>query len=721
MATTAQSTARPWVVPAIVDELDLTALGRALWRRKFAIAVPTLAAAALAFAAVNFISPRYKSEARVLIESRENIFLRPEADKALESNAMVDQEAVASQVQLILSRDLAHDIIEKLKLRERAEFDPVLRGPSLVRTLLGFVGAARDPMTLTPEERALKSFQDRLSAYQAEKSRVIVIEFESEEPELAARAANAVAEQYLILQQSAKQAQARAAGQWLAGEIEKLRVRVTDAEARTEQQRSRAGLFIGANNVTLSAQQLGEVNVQLAAARARKADAEAKSRLIRDALHAGGPIEFSDVANSELMRRLSEQRITLRAQLAEQSSTLLDGHPRIKELRAQIADLEGQTRAEADRIGRALENDARVADARMSNLTAALEQLKHQASVSNEQDVALRALEREAKSQRDLLESYLAKYREATARDSIDATSPDARIISTATASSTPSWPKRLPIVLVASLGTLALSVGFVVTGELLAGLPAQSAALAPNPSAGAPDPPVEPPGAAVAGGAGRGAPCAPAPRMSAPARSPREAIEELAGEILAAGEAGRRITVVGPLRDGDAVAMAIMLARSLSGRGRVVLVEAPPGSDKLSAIAADPAARGIAELIGGAASFGDIITRDRYSRLHLVLAGRAAVEMGANDASERLSLTLEALGRSYDHLIIDASALPGISAERFAQVAPHAVLVASEVDDPVAARARERLMHAGFNHVSVLANAQTEAGAAAQEDQAAA
>ena len=37
--------------------------------------------------------------------------------------------------------------------------------------------------------------------------------------------------------------------------------------------------------------------------------------------------------NSELLRRLSEQQVTLRAQLAEQSSTLLAQHPRIKELR----------------------------------------------------------------------------------------------------------------------------------------------------------------------------------------------------------------------------------------------------------------------------------------------------------------------------------------------------------------------------------------------------
>ena len=195
-------------------------------------------------------------------------------------------------------------------------------------------------------------------------------------------------------------------------------------------------------------------------------------------MRSGAPIEFTDITNSELLRRLSEQRVTLRAQLAEQSSTLLPQHPRIKELRAQIADLEAQIRTEGERAARSLENDAKVSDARMGTLDTGLDQLKRQASVSNEQDVQLRALERDAKSQRDLLESYLAKYREATARDSIDAASPDARVISTATVSSTPSWPKTLPTVLVAALGVLALSIGFALTSELLAAMPMQTAGL---------------------------------------------------------------------------------------------------------------------------------------------------------------------------------------------------------------------------------------------------
>src|SRR5258708_38028252 len=99
-------TVRPGVAQAI-DELDVGALGRALWRRKRWIIGLTLLAAGIAFVAVNLIRPRYKSEARVLIETRENIFLRPDAENSTERGPTVDPEAGTSQVQLILARRLA--------------------------------------------------------------------------------------------------------------------------------------------------------------------------------------------------------------------------------------------------------------------------------------------------------------------------------------------------------------------------------------------------------------------------------------------------------------------------------------------------------------------------------------------------------------------------------------------------------------------------------------
>ena len=129
-------------------ELDLRLMGQALARKRGWIIVPTVLAAVLSVAAVNMVTPRYKSEARILIDGRENVFLRPNGERNEERNAL-DPEAVTSQVQLLLSRDLAREIIKKNKLAERPEFDPVLQGLSPLKSVLALVGIGRDPFSLT--------------------------------------------------------------------------------------------------------------------------------------------------------------------------------------------------------------------------------------------------------------------------------------------------------------------------------------------------------------------------------------------------------------------------------------------------------------------------------------------------------------------------------------------------------------------------------------------
>ncbi len=681
----APAAAKPAAAP-LSGDLDLSALGQALMRKRGWIIVPTVLAAVLSIAAVNLITPRYKSEARILIDGRENVFLRPNGERNEERNAL-DPEAVTSQVQLLLSRDLAREIIKKNKLAERPEFDPVLQGLSPLKSLLALFGIGRDPFSLTPEERVLDAYFDRFTAYAVDKSRVIVIEFQSRDPELAARVANSIAEGYLVLQQGARQEQAKSAGQWLSGEIDNLRKKVAEAESRVEDFRSKSSLFVGTNNTTLSNQQMGELNTQLNNARALKSDAESKARLIREMLQSGKPIEASEVLNSELTRRLSEQRVTLRAQLAEQSSTLLDGHPRIKELKAQLADLDRQLREEASKVSRSLDNDARIAGGRVEGLSASLEQLKKQATSTNGQDVQLRAFEREAKAQRDLLESYLAKYREANTRENIDAAPADGRIISRASVSNTPAYPKKLPIVLIATLATLMVSAGAIVTGELLrmsaprlapafVSSPAQgrvSAAAAPTLSEVDPEP---------------------APELTE--------IEQLADRLSGAGEAGRKITILGTAPGESITLTAMTLARLIARSARVVVVDLSEASPVIPAVSVDPSAPGLAELMLGEASFSQVITKDRLSRVHLVSSGRSGSDRALLQ-SPRLTLAIDALMRVYDHVLLDAGAASDLPAELLTAQA-RAVVVP---DASMASEARtlmcDQLKAVGFSDVSML------------------
>ena len=699
----------------IVGDLDARALGHALLRKKRWIIIPTLIAAGLSIAAVNLVTPRYKSEARILIDGRENMFLRPNGERNDEQRAGLDAEAVTSQVQLLLSRDLASEIIKKNKLAQLPEFDPVLGGLSPLKSLLALVGIGRDPFSLTPEERVLDAYFDRYTAYAVDKSRVVVIEFQSLDPDLAARVANSIADAYLVLQQAARQDQAKSASQWLSGEIDNLRKKVADAESRVEDFRSKSSLFVGTNNTTLSNQQMGELNTQLNNARALKSDAESKARLIREMLQSGKPIEASDVLNSELIRRLSEQRVTLRAQLAVQSSTLLDNHPRIKELKAQLGVLDTQIRDEASKVSRSLDNDARIAGGRVEGLSASLDQLKKQATSSNGQDVQLRALEREAKAQRDLLESYLAKYREANTRENIDAAPADGRIISRASVSNAPAYPKKLPIVLIATLATLLLSAGTILTGELLRmttprliapraepvvvrepmAVRAPAAARVPEP---APEM-VDAPEAAVA------PEMDPAPAFNPPSSdTPTEIteIEQLAERLRDAGETARKITILGTASSESITLTALTLARLMARDARVVVADLSVSSPTISAISVDPTAPGLVELMLGEASFSQVITRDRLSRVHLVSAGRPGSDRGLLQ-SPRLTLAIDALLRVYDHVLLDAGLASDLPAELLTSQARAVVVPDASMASDARTLMCDQLKAVGFSDVAML------------------
>jgi polysaccharide biosynthesis transport protein len=672
-------------------DLDLSALGSTLWRKKWTVLRPTILVAVAAFLVVQVITPRYQSEARIFIESRDNIYLRPDVDKDITQNP-VDDEAVTSQVQIILSRDLAREVINKLKLNEKPEFDPALNGVSPIKAVLGLIGVGKDPLNMTPEERVLNSYYDRLTVTPVEKSRVINIDFLSQDPELAAQVANAIADGYLMRQREAKEEQAKTAAQWLSGEIETMRQKVEQAEAKVETFRAKSNLLVGNNNTTLSAQTLGDVNAQLAAARSQKADAEAKAKMIHDMLRSGQPIESSDILNSELIRRLAEQRVTLRAQLAEQSATLLDNHPRIIELKAQIADLNNQIRAEAEIIARSFENDAKLAGARVDTLTASLDQLKSQAATTNGDDVQLRALERDAKSQRDLLESYLAKYREATSRNSLDSTPADARVISRATVSNIPAYPKKLPTVLIATFATLLLSSGLVMTKEILAA-PVGPAPARTEPTVGTSD--------------------ALAPRVAALANEPSRplaaaavpvgSIASVADNLRHAGAAGERLAVFGAVPGINTSQTAIKLARLLADDSRVVLVGLASGDTAIRGISNEPSAPGLAELACGAATFGSIITKDKFSPLHLIAAGHGPVDRVGVLAAPGVVTSFNALARAYDHVVVDAGEAAGAEIERISEIAPNAVLVTDMPSSAATTSARDRLRANGFGDVRIL------------------
>jgi MinD-like ATPase involved in chromosome partitioning or flagellar assembly len=178
--------------------------------------------------------------------------------------------------------------------------------------------------------------------------------------------------------------------------------------------------------------------------------------------------------------------------------------------------------------------------------------------------------------------------------------------------------------------------------------------------------------------------------------------IDELAQYFRLSEHAGRRIAIVGAARNVGTTRTAIALARLLSRSGGVVLVDLALAAPNIEIISREPGRAGIADLVRGTASFGEIISRDQFSRLHLVTAGRMEGEPHDVIASPTLAAAVDALAQSYDYLVIDG----GIQSEgsgRLAPMAPRAVLVGGDATADAVQALSDRLRSQGFIDVTVL------------------
>lgn len=668
------------------EEIDLSALRRIVVERRKWILVPTLLAFVASAIFVNIVRPRYTAEARIVLENQQNYL--PGADKT-ESlvTQQLDAEAVGSQIQILTSRDLARRVIKIVGLQGNPEFDPLADGLGPLDRLLILVGLKRDPTRLSPEDRILESYFDRLTVLSPMKTRVLTIEFSSRNPDLSAKIANTIAEQYLEFQSDAKREHARAAAESLGQLVQDLKTRLAAADARADAFRSQSGLLIGANSTSLNAQQMTDVNGEVAKARASLADAQAKSQMLREMLRQGRIADIPDVMNNELVRRISEQRVTARAQLALESRTLLPAHPRIKELMAQVADLESEIRAAAEKTARSLEAEAKVANARVDNLMKTLEAQKRIVIGAGADEVKMRELDNNVRSLKEDLDSTTTKYQEALAREASKATLSDARIFSRALAPQTASFPKKIPIIAISTLATLVLAIALVAMREFML-TPAsgpgngrrytwtdEPAATTPVVVDASPEP------AKVAA-------------VSRPAFAQADALahaglDDVVADIETLGVSSGGLVLSMPVSAGHDDGLALALARRLVSRGRVVLVAGDGGT-----VTGMTGQVGLAELLDGSAGFAATIHRDGASRLHIIPAGlNSSVRHGD------LGAVLDALKGTYDVVVLGVP-LAMNDAEAQAMTARTEIAVIGPGDDVAAKNLMEPLAAAGVPHV---------------------
>jgi len=618
--------------------LDLPRLFAAVAALKRWILLPTLIAFLCALAFVVLVKPRYTATAKVLLENGESYFTRPDKAQAPGGVDVIDDLAVESEAEAAKSPDVERLAMAKLTPQDVAEFSA---GGGLFSMLSG-------PPQESAADRRLRAFAQGVDVYPQAKTRVLLFEFSSKDRALAARGADALAEAFLDSQRMAKDAEAKSASQWLSAQIDELRAKVAAADGQVEALRAQSGLLAGASGLAVPSQQLSEIAAQIATARAAEAAATAKAGALKDMVRSGRLDDVASVANDESLRRYAEARVTVKAQIAELGRTLLPAHPRMKELAGQLAGLDQEIRAAASKRVLGFEEDARIAATQLKSLQQAVAAQAKTVTSSDPDQVKLRELEIDAKTSRDLLESYLTKYREAIARDADNAAPANGRIIAYALTPISPSFPKVGPTLLLAPLAAMFVSLGLVVARILLTDgpapvAPARAARAAPGRD---PDLPfgIDPPLSTAA--RARDAEVWSEAWVAAVESFVDRLADTAEGEslpLLVAGEGG-----VG------ALAAALAAARRLARRGRAALLDLGPSPDWLPdafdrSAESGPTGAGLSDLAADPDALARVAHRDLSSALDIIPSGRVET------AAEALPAALEALMASYEFVVVHA------------------------------------------------------------------
>lgn len=679
---------------------------RGIARHKLLILISLFFGILAGLAVLTLLKPRYTAEAQVIIENLATPYEKVNSTQADSPSDPVNQRVVTSQVSVLKSGDMQSRVVEKLKLGQNSDFNPLLKSSSSVQALAIALGFSDDPYLLTPTQLALKQLGKHLVVYPTPESNVIGIKFSAASPQLAADVANSLAESYVGSTRETGSDSTQRAREWLQSQITELRGKVSSAEAEVEKYRSEAGLLKGENN-TLGTQQISELNTQITIADAASGEATARADEIRNMLAQKGTVDASsDVLNSPLIQNLREQQSGAERKISELSATYLSNHPKMVAARQELTSVNRSIRSEASKVIDSLIGQAKVAAARANALRNSLDNLKASQSDANLSDVKLKELQRDADASRVLLEQMLARYADASARQDISLQPGFARIIQKAVPEPSSYFPKTGPIMLLTGLAGLLLGLGLAFVLSLMAAvsgsggaqtsegdddhLPGHPARSTLETSAPIPplnivwptqatssetvisnvfqtrpivEKPVEKTLAVLAAMPNTASLSATLDMIECTYSNQPSPIAEGANRLAAAcltlremqGMNTIALTSIGG-KGMDASFVTVALARAMAAaKKKVVAIDLSSGNSPFDTIFELPTGCGISDLVAGEADFTKVICRDLHSNTHVIRYGFKTAPQFQVTVAEKLAPILKALSGIYDVILVHA------------------------------------------------------------------
>ena len=633
-----------------------------LFRMRYRLILGTaLAVVVIAAVMVFRMTPIYDASSFVMLGGQHNKLMGIDA---VLSGLPTDSTSIENQIQILHSRELMGRVVKQLHLDRPSEALPAK--PSLfsqIRVAINPLHWFSHPqkVVLTPAEQrlelreaAIQHLLDSETVNEVGGSTAMQITVASPMPAMAARLANAIAQQYVQDQLEAKFAATNKTTKWLSSRLQQLSGQMESDDEAVEAYKAKNGITDMANGQSVVGQQLAQINTQLITARSQLAEAEAKYSRVKQLEASGHAEDIGQVFQSGMISTLREQEVNLMRQRAQLATVYGPRHPKMIDINSQIKNIKEKVHEEVKRVVETVANDVDVAQAQVNSLQTSLENIEQQTQSQSQAMVKLSALQARANSAHQLYQAFLSKFKETQGAKSME--TADARIISRAVVPTTPSAPAKGRDLELAMIGGVVLGLGFAVLAERL-DFGFRRAAQVER-ALGVP----------VIG-------ILPELKRSAKAKNsitdlvidkPLSAFAEAVrsvqmGVALSKGAIKPKLLLVtSSIPDEGKTTVAISIARSAARSGqRVLLIDADLRNPSLAeAIGFGPIEQGLVEVLALGADIAQCIRKDPKSSV-LVLPS-TNIKSNPHDvlASNRMQRLFEAFKTQFDLIVVDSAPL---------------------------------------------------------------
>jgi succinoglycan biosynthesis transport protein ExoP len=396
------------------------------------------------------MKPVYEAAARVEVDREaQNMLQFPDQNSYGE---YVDMENyIETQSKILQSETLALQTIKALDLGRYPEFGGTANSLAWTHG----AGASRRPAILG-------AFLGRLIVKRVPNSRLVEVQFEAEDPQLAAQVVNTHLQTYIEQNFRSKYDATTQASNWLSAELEELRIKVEKSEdARIAYERQNQIWQIDEKQDITTAK-LADLSKAVTEAQTVMAEKEALYRMAASGNVDALPAARENAVIQDLLKRKTELDVSY----VEATHQYGPNYPKVQRLAAQRKELDDDLEKARKTVIESVQQEFGTAHQRVNLLQEALDKQKAEANELAEKLVQYHILQHDAQSNKALYDGLLQKLKEAGITAGLR--SSNIRVVDPALAPSTPSRPQKARNIMLAILVGLVGGVGLALFREYL-------------------------------------------------------------------------------------------------------------------------------------------------------------------------------------------------------------------------------------------------------------